>query len=80
VVPTNLQQKPPPEGDVLVATARVPKLQVICFSVSLRDDPFTGKPFCYKIAGNTAHFRGNPPSVEQKNPRFNVHYEVALQK
>ena len=49
-------------------------------TVPLPVDPFTGKPFRYEVAGDTAHFRGNPPSVEQKNPSFNVHYEVTLQK
>ena len=50
------------------------------FSVPLPDDPFTGKPFRYEVTGNTAHLRGTPPCGEEKNPSFNIHYEVTLQK
>ena len=49
-------------------------------AVPLPEDPFTGKPFRYDVTGNTAHLRGNPPSGEEKNREFNVHYEVTLQK
>ena len=49
-------------------------------AVPLPDDPFTGKPFRYEVTGNTAHLRGTPPSAEAKNPSFNLHYEVTLQK
>ena len=49
-------------------------------SVPLPDDPFTGKPFRYEVTGNTAHLRGTPPLGEEKNPDFNIHYEVTLQK
>jgi hypothetical protein len=49
-------------------------------SVPLPDDPFTGKPFRYDVTGNTAHIRGTPPLGEEKNPNFNLHYEVTLQK
>ena len=54
--------------------------QLSDFSVPLPDDPFTGKPFRYELDGATAHFRGNPPAAEQKNPHFNVHYEVTVRK
>jgi hypothetical protein len=50
------------------------------FSVPLPEDPFTGKPFGYEVTGNTAHFRGSPPPGEEKNPSFNIHYEVTVQK
>ena len=49
-------------------------------SVPLPDDPSTGKPFRYELAGDTAHLRGQPPVGEEKNPEFNVHYEVTLRK
>jgi hypothetical protein len=49
-------------------------------SVPLPVDPFNGKPFRYEVSGNTAHLRGSPPPAEVKNPAFNVHYEVTLQK
>ena len=48
--------------------------------VPLPVDPFTGKPFRYEVIGNTAHLRGTPPAGEEKEPRFNIHYEVTLQK
>src|SRR5262249_42358321 len=50
------------------------------FPVPLPPDPFTGKPFRYDVDGATAHFRGSPPPGEEKNPAYNVHYEVTLQK
>jgi hypothetical protein len=49
-------------------------------SVPLSDDPFTGKPFRYEVDGDTAHLRGSPPRGEEKNPDFNVHYQVVLRK
>jgi hypothetical protein len=48
--------------------------------VPLPDDPFTGGPFRYEVDGATAHLRGSPPRGEEKNPEFNVHYEVTLRK
>ena len=48
--------------------------------VPLPDDPFTGKPFRYEVNGNTAHLRGTPPAGMEKEPAYNVHYEVTLQK
>jgi hypothetical protein len=50
------------------------------FPVPLPDDPFTGKPFRYEVTGNTAHFRGTAPPHEEKNPTFNIHYAVTIQK
>jgi hypothetical protein len=49
-------------------------------SVPLPDDPLTGKPFRYELAGDTAHLRGQPPAGEEANADFNVHYEVTLRK
>jgi hypothetical protein len=49
-------------------------------SVPLPDDPFTGKPFRYQLDGATAHLRGSPPPGEEKNPAYNVHYEIVIQK
>jgi hypothetical protein len=49
-------------------------------SVPLPDDPFTGKPFRYQLDGATAHLRGSPPPGEEKNPAYNIHYEIVIQK
>jgi hypothetical protein len=54
------------------------KLSVV--NVPLPDDPVTGKPFRYELAGQTAHLRGTPPPGDEKDPRSNLHYEVTLQK
>lgn len=48
--------------------------------VPLPDDPVTGKPFAYKVEEGTAHLRGNPPRGEEKNPAYNIHYEITLRK
>jgi hypothetical protein len=48
--------------------------------VPLPDDPFTGKPFAYKVEGSTAVLCGSPPRGEGKNPGFNVRYEVTVAK
>ena len=55
-------------------------VQLSDVTVPLPDDPFTGKPFRYEVTGNTAHLRGTPPSAEEKNPSYNLHYEVTLRK
>lgn len=49
-------------------------------SVPLPDDPSTGKPFRYELAGDPAHLRGQPPVGEEKNPEYNVHSEVTRRK
>jgi hypothetical protein len=49
-------------------------------SVPLPLDPFTGQPFRYTLEGNTAHLRGSPPPGAEKEPAYNVHYEVTIQK
>jgi hypothetical protein len=48
--------------------------------VPLPPDPFTGKPFRYHVDGATAHLRGSPPPGMEKEPAFNVHYAVTIQK
>jgi len=48
-------------------------------AVPLPPDPFTGKPFRYETDGATAHVRGSPPPGEEKNPPYNLHYEVTIQ-
>lgn len=48
--------------------------------VPLPVDPFTGKPFRYNVEEGTAHLRGSPPRGLEKNPFYNVHYEITLRK
>jgi hypothetical protein len=43
-------------------------------------DPFTGKPFLYKVEGSTAIIKGSPPKGETKNAAYNVQYEVTIKK
>lgn len=49
-------------------------------AVPLPVDPFTGKPFHYKVEGATAHLRGSPPAGLEKEAPYNVHYEITIQK
>ena len=49
-------------------------------AVPLPVDPYTGKPFRYELAGNTAHLRGTPPPGQEKIPVYNIHYELTIQK
>jgi hypothetical protein len=66
----------------LYAAAHDGKLpaKLAAVAVPLPDDPCTGKPFSYKVQGATAHLRGSPPRGEETNLRFNLRYEVAMQK
>ena len=66
----------------LYAAAHDGKLPEGLFEVAvpLPPDPFTGKPFVYRVEAATAHLRGSPPRGEGKNPRYNVRYEVTIQK
>jgi hypothetical protein len=48
--------------------------------VPLPVDPFSGKPFRYEFAGNSAHLRGTPPLGQENIPAFNIHYEVTMEK
>jgi hypothetical protein len=47
-------------------------------TVPLPADPFTGKEFRYELKGDTAHLRGTPPEGQEKNPGFNVRYEIVI--
>jgi hypothetical protein len=49
-------------------------------AVPLPDDPFTGKPFRYEVAGHTAHLRGTAPPGLEKDPAYHIHYELTLRK
>lgn len=49
-------------------------------AVPLPTDPFTGKPFVYKVEATTAHLVGSPPRGEEQNPCFNIRYEITIQK
>ena len=49
-------------------------------TVPLPVDPFSGKPFCYELSGNTAHLRGTPPWDAKVNPALRFHYEITLRK
>jgi hypothetical protein len=46
--------------------------------VPLPADPATGKAFQYEVEGVTAHLRGSPLPGEEKNPAYNIHYEVTI--
>jgi hypothetical protein len=48
--------------------------------VPLPVDPFTGKPFLYRVEGAIAHLRGTPPPGMEKEAPFIVHYEVSIEK
>jgi hypothetical protein len=49
-------------------------------AVPLPPDPFTGQPFAYRAEAATAHLRGSPPRGQEKDPAFNVRYEVTVRK
>jgi hypothetical protein len=59
---------------------RLPEKLADVTEVPLPDDPFTGKPFHYHLDSTTAHLRGSSPRGEEKNPAFNIHYEISVQK
>jgi hypothetical protein len=46
--------------------------------VPLPEDPFTGKPFRYRLDGATAHLRGTAPKSQKNNAAYNIHYEIAV--
>ncbi len=48
--------------------------------VPLPVDPFSGKPFIYKLEGETAVLQGTPPKGEEKTAAFNTRYEVTIKK
>lgn len=43
-------------------------------------DPFTGKPFPYRVEQGKAVLRGTPPPGFEKDPSYHLHYEVHLRK
>jgi hypothetical protein len=43
-------------------------------------DPFTGKPFRYELADGVVHLRGTPPKGDERNPAYNIHYEITIRK
>jgi hypothetical protein len=43
-------------------------------------DPVTGKPFDYKLDGDTGTVRGTPPRGMEKRPEYNVRYELTITK
>jgi hypothetical protein len=49
-------------------------------TVPLPPDPFTGKPFVYRVEGATAHLCGVPPRGEEQNPFYNLRYAVTLRR
>lgn len=49
-------------------------------AVPLPPDPFTGRPFVYRVEGATAYLQGTPPRGEEQNAPYNVRYEVTLRK
>jgi hypothetical protein len=46
--------------------------------VPVPHDPVTGKPFRYKLDGDTATVRGSPPRGMEKVALYNVRYEVTV--
>ena len=48
-------------------------------SVPVPSDPFTGKPFDYKLDGGTAILRSGPTDGEDRDCS-NVRYELTIQK
>jgi hypothetical protein len=49
-------------------------------SVPLPVDPFTGKPFRYELQEGIGHLRGSPPPGGEKQPGYNIHYVITVQK
>jgi hypothetical protein len=41
-------------------------------------DPVTGRAFVYQLEGTTAVLRATPPSGQEKNPGYNIRYEVTI--
>ncbi|HEV3146048.1 MAG TPA: hypothetical protein VGZ47_19330 [Gemmataceae bacterium] len=54
--------------------------ELAALPVPLPNDPITGKPFVYELKDSVAHLRGSPPRGEEKNPEFNLRYEVTIKK
>jgi hypothetical protein len=43
-------------------------------------DPFTGKPFIYKVDGQDAVLRGSPPRGMEASPVHNLRFVVTIKK
>jgi hypothetical protein len=41
-------------------------------------DPFTGKPFIYKVEGQKVSIKGSPPRGDEKNAAYNIRYELTI--
>jgi hypothetical protein len=54
--------------------------QLADVKVPLPVDSVTGKPFIYKLDGDTATLHGTPPKGMEKNAAYNVRYEVTIGK
>jgi len=48
--------------------------------VPVPDDPVTGKPFEYRLAGDTATLSALPPAVVTSDPAGTLKYEITLKK
>jgi hypothetical protein len=55
-------------------------VQLADVKLPLPVDPYTGKAFLYKLDGPTATLRGTAPPGLEKNPAFNIRYEIAIVK
>jgi len=49
-------------------------------SAPLPVDPISGKAFVYELKDGIAHLRGSAPRGEEKNPEFQLQYEVTIKK
>ncbi|HEV3238142.1 MAG TPA: hypothetical protein VGZ25_14225, partial [Gemmataceae bacterium] len=49
-------------------------------SMPLPADPFTGKPFIYKVDDQTATIKGSPPKGMETTAVYNVRYVVTIKK
>jgi len=54
--------------------------QLADIKLPLPVDPVTGKPFVYKLDGDTATLRGTPPKGLETAATYNVRYEVTIGK
>ncbi len=49
-------------------------------AVPLPVDPFSGKAFSYERKSDTVVLRGSPPRGGEKNPAYNIRYEITIRK
>jgi hypothetical protein len=55
-----------------------PPADLAAAGVPLPADPFSGRPFDYRLDGATAHLRGSAPRGEEKNPAYNLCYAITV--